>query len=182
MKINISGKGIDLTDSLKDQVNDKMKKLDRYFTDNTTANVALKTEKLSHIVEITIPVKGNVLRVQCDTEDMYKSIDQAVDVLERQIRKYRTKIKDRKIHNLMRNEVEGGFSEESVDELKDENEITIVKKKHFILKPMDPIEACMQADLIGHEFFLFRNSDTDTTCLVYKRKDGSFGLIEPEFD
>ena len=113
MKINISGKGIDLTESLKEQINSKMEKLDRYFTDNTTANVTLKTEKMSHIVEITIPVKGNVLRVQSDTEDMYKSIDQSVDVLERQIRKYRTKIKDRKIHNLMRNEVEGGFSDES---------------------------------------------------------------------
>lgn len=182
MKINISGKGIDLTDSLKEQINNKLDKLNKYFTDNTTANVTLKTQKLMHIVEITIPVKGNVLRVQTDTEDMYKSIDQAVDILERQIRKYRTKIKNRKIHNLMRNEVEGGFSEESIEELKDNNEITIVKKKHFLLKPMDPIEACMQADLIGHEFFLFQNSETNTTCLVYKRKDGSFGLIESEYD
>lgn len=178
MELTISGKGMDLTEALKNQVEDKLKKLDKYFNKETTATVTLKTQKSSHIVEITIPVKGNVLRVSCDTEDMYKSIDQAVTLLERQIRKYRTKIKDNKIHNLMRAEVAGNFSDEAVAEENDD--IKIVRKKNFIVKPMDPVEACMQAELIGHTFFMFKNSETDTICAVYKRKDGTFGLLLPE--
>lgn len=179
MKIIITGKGLDLTQALKDQVDSKVSKLERYFTNSTIANVTMKTEKNNHVCEITIPVKGNVLRVQCMTEDMYKTIDQAVDILERQIRKYRTKIKDRKIHNLMRNEVEGGFSEEYVEE--EPHTIKIEKRKQFLLKPMDPIEACMQADLLNHEFFLFKNSENNNEiCVVYKRGDESYGLIVPE--
>ena len=181
MQIIITGKNMDLTEALKSQVEEKLKKLDKYFTDNTKATVTLKTEKNAQIIEITIPVKGNVLRVQNSTEDMYKSLDQAISILERQIRKYRTKIKDRKIHNIMRNEVEANFSN-YVDDVveEDDNEIKIVKRKHFLLKPMDPIEACMQSELINHEFFLFKNSETNSVCVVYKRADGSFGLIEPE--
>ena len=179
MKIIMTGKGLDLTDGIKTYVEDKLEKLNKYFTDNTTANVTCKTEKNDQIIEVTIPVKGNVIRVKSATEDMYKSIDQAVDVLDRQIRKYRTKIRDNKIHNIMRKEAEGNFSNINIDDEKDD-EIKIVKKKTFITKPMDPIEACMQSELIGHNFFMFLNSETGGICAVYKRGDGTFGLLMPE--
>ena len=179
MRIIISGKGMDLTEALKEQVEAKMKKLDKYFISTTVATATMKTEKNSHIIEITIPVKGNVLRVQRCTDDMYKSIDDAIDILERQIRKYRTKFRDNKIHNLMRKEAEGDFSyDEEIEEIVDD--IRIVKKKHFVVKPMDPVEACMQSELIDHDFFLFKNSETGNICAVYKRADGAFGLLEPE--
>ena len=178
MKIIISGQGMDLTPALKEQVEMKLGKLDKYFTDDTVANATLKTQKNAQVIEVTIPVKGSVLRVHSETDDMYKSIDQAEQILERQIRKFRTKIRDNKIHNIMVSESSGNFSEEHVEE--EDNEIKIVKKKHFMLKPMDPIEACMQAQLVDHTFFVFKNSETDSVCVVYKRGDGAFGLNEPE--
>ena len=179
MKLIMAGKGIELTDGIKTYSEEKLSKLDKYFTENTIANVTFKTEKNDQIIEVTIPIKGNVIRVKNGTDDMYKSIDQAVDLLDRQVRKYRTKIKSNKIHNIMKKEAEGNFSNLNIEE-DDSDEIKIVKKKTFITKPMDPIEACMQSELIGHNFFMFLNSETGGICAVYKRGDGTFGLLMPE--
>ena len=177
MKIIISGKNIDLTDGIKNRVEEKLKKLDKFFTNETTATVTLKREKIGDIAEINIPVRGNLLRVsECDA-NLFASIDTAADKLERQIRKYRTKIHDNKIHNIMKNMSEGNFTEEGVEE--EETEVKIVKKKQILLKPMDEEEACMQLDMIGHSFFVYENPN-GKICVAYKRGDGNFGIIEPE--
>ena len=179
MKIIISGKNIELTDAIKKKVEEKLTKLDKFFTSETTATVTIKGEKIGDVVEINIPVKGNLLRVSECESNLFASIDTAADKLERQIRKYRTKIHDNKIHNIMKNMSEGNFSEEKVDE--ETADIKIVKKKQMMLKPMDEEEACMQLDMICHSFFIYQNP-SGKICVAYKRGDGNFGIIEPEVE
>lgn len=179
MKIIISGKNIELTDAIKKKVEEKLNKLDKFFTNETTATVTLKREKIGDVVEINIPVKGNLLRVSECESNLYASVDTATDKLERQIRKYRTKIHDNKIHNIMKNMSKGDFSEEKVDE--EDSEIKIVKKKQIMLKPMDEEEACMQLDMIGHSFFVYENTN-GKICVAYKRGDGNYGIIEPDIE
>ena len=179
MKIIMSGRGIDLTDGIKKRVEEKLSKLDKFFTNETTATVTLKKEKIGDVAEINIPVRGNLLRVSECQDNLFASIDTAVDKLERQIRKYRTKIHDNKIHNIMKNMSEGDFSEEQIEE--ENSDIKIVKKKQMLLKPMDDEEACMQLDMIGHTFFLYENT-SGKVCVAYKRGDGGFGIIEPDIE
>lgn len=179
MKVIVSGKNVDLTDAVKKRVEEKLSKLDKFFTNETTATVTLKKEKIGDIAEINIPVRGTLLRVSEVQDNLYAAIDTASDKLERQIRKYRTKIHDNKIHNIMKNMSEGNFSEEKVEE--EETEIKIVKKKQMILKPMDDEEACMQLDIIGHSFFVYENTK-GKICVAYKRGDGNYGIIEPDVE
>ncbi|MBR1453910.1 MAG: ribosome-associated translation inhibitor RaiA [Lachnospiraceae bacterium] len=179
MKVIVSGKNVDLTDAVKKRVEEKLSKLDKFFTNETTATVTLKKEKIGDIAEINIPVRGTLLRVSEVQDNLYAAIDTASDKLERQIRKYRTKIHDNKIHNIMKNMSEGNFSEEKVEE--EETEIKIVKKKQMMLKPMDDEEACMQLDIIGHSFFVYENTK-GKICVAYKRGDGNYGIIEPDVE
>ena len=179
MKIIITGRNVDLTDAIKARINDKLEKLDKFFTKETTATVTLKKENGKDVTEINIPVKGNLLRVSEKQDNLFSSIDVATDKLERQIRKYRTKVHDNKIHNIMKNVAEGNFSEESIDE--EPTNINIVKKKQLLLKPMDEEEACMQLDMIGHDFFIYVNTN-GKICVAYKRGDGNYGIIEPSID
>ena len=179
MKIIITGKNIELTDAIKKRVEEKLAKLDKFFTSETTATVTIKSEKIGDIVEINIPVKGNLLRVSECESNLFASIDTAADKIERQIRKYRTKIHDNKIHNIMKNMSNGSFSDEKVEE--EAADIKIVKKKQMLLKPMDEEEACMQLDMIGHSFFIYQNP-RGKICIAYKRGDGNFGIIEPEVE
>lgn len=177
MRFNISGKNINLSEGLKSMVYKKLGKLDKFFKDDTICNVTLSTQKESHLIEVTIPVKGGVIRAEESTADMYQSIDLVVDVIERQIRKYRTKIIDKKQNALSFSEL---FMEEPVDY--SEPEIKIVRTKRFDLKPMDPEEACLQMELVGHDFFVFLNAESGNVSVVYKRKGNTYGLIEPEID
>ena len=179
MKIIITGRNVDLTDAIKERANEKLSKLDKFFTNETTATVTLKKENGKDVSEINIPVKGNLLRVSEKQDNLFAAIDTAADKLERQIRKYRTKIRDKKIQTIMRNNVEGNFSEEKVDD--EPTDIKIVKKKQLLLKPMDEEEACMQLDMIGHSFFIYENTK-GKICVAYKRGDGNFGIIEPEIE
>lgn len=179
MKIIITGKNVDLTDAIKERINNKLAKLDKFFTNETTATVTLKKENGKDVAEINIPVKGNLLRVSEKQDNLFAAIDTAADKLERQIRKYRTKIRDNKIHTIMKNNAEGNFSEEKVDE--EPTDIKIVKKKQLLLKPMDEEEACMQLDMIGHSFFIYENTN-GKICVAYKRGDGNFGIIEPDIE
>ena len=181
MKYTIKGLGIDLTDGLKSHVEKSLEKLDKFFTNDTQANVVLKTQKNDHIVEITIPLKGNILRVSERGSDMYSLIDVTVDKLERQVRKYKTKVRDNRIHKIMKNEAEGNLiSFEIEDDNNNESSqmIEIVKKKHFELIPMSPEEACEHMELLNHNFFMFENNENNKICVVYKRIDGAYGLIE----
>ena len=176
MKFVISGKNIDVTEGLKNAVEDKLGKLERYFTSDTEIIVTLSVEKERQKIEVTIPVKGNIIRSEQVSSDMYVSIDLVEEIIERQLRKYKNKIIDKK--------QSAGFQPEFVEKdfEEDGNEIKIIRTKKFGFKPMYPEDACVQMELLGHDFYVFCNAETDEVNVVYRRKNGSFGLIEPEFN
>ena len=175
MKYIISGKGIDVTEGLKSAIYEKIGKLERYFTPSTEVHVTLSVQKDRQKIEVTIPMKGNIVRAEHVSEDMYASIDMVEDIIERQLRRYKNKIIDKKQAGAF-------FSNEFMDdEPENEDEIQITRLKKFAMKPMDPEEACVQMELLGHNFYVFRNAETDDVNVVYKRKGNTYGLIEPEF-
>ena len=172
MRYTISGKNINITPGLKDAVESKLGKLERYFSPDTEVQVTLSVEKGRQKIEVTIPVKGSIIRAEQDSSDMYVSVDLVEEIIERQIKKYKTKIVDKKQSAL-------AFSEAFLQEEAEQEET--VKTKRFAMKPMDAEEACVQMELLGHNFFMFLNADTNEVNVVYKRKGNSYGLIEPEF-
>lgn len=175
MNIIISGKNIELTDGLKAAVEEKITKLNRYFNPNTEVHVTLSVEKERQKIEVTIPVKGNIIRSEQVSNDMYVSIDLVEEVIERQLRKYKNKIVDKY-------QSDGSFQKDYIenDYLEDED-VKITKTKKFEVKPMFPEDACVQMELLGHDFFVFYNAETEAINVVYKRKNNSYGLIEPEY-
>ena len=179
MKINITGKNIELTDGLKTAVNDKLSKLDKYFTNDTTVNVTLSVEKDRQKIEVTIPIKGQIIRSEQVSNDMYVSIDLVEEVIERQLRKYRTKLVSKQ--NEPKEFFQEDFIEEDDNDDEEDSQIKIKRTKHFGIKPMYPEDACVQMELLGHDFFVFRNAETDEVNVVYKRRGNTYGLIEPEF-
>ena len=176
MKITISGKNIDVTEGLKAAVNEKLGKLEKYFTPDTNVIVTLSVEKERQKIEVTIPVKGNIIRSEQVSNDMYVSIDLVEEVIERQLKKYRTKLVTKQQN------ASAVFKQEFLDGAADEDEeIKIIRTKKFSMKPMYPEDACVQMELLGHNFFVFVNAETDQVNVVYKRKGNTYGLIEPEF-
>ncbi|WP_320914881.1 ribosome hibernation-promoting factor, HPF/YfiA family, partial [Enterocloster bolteae] len=151
-------------------------KLEHFFTPDTEVIVALSAQKDRQKIEVTIPVKGNTIRAEESSTDMYVSIDLVEEIIERQIRRYRKKLIDKKQAAISFSQA---FIEEE-DEVQDD-EIQIVKTKKFAIKPTIPEEACLQMEMLGHNFYVFLNADTDQVNVVYKRKNGTYGLIEPEF-
>ena len=175
MKIIITGRNIELTDGLKDAVNDRLSKLDKYFAQDTEVQVTLSVEKERQKVEVTIPVKGALIRAEQVSSDMYVSIDLVEEVIERQLRKYKNKIVDKQ-------QAAANFQKEYIDkDYEEEDEVKIIRTKKFGIKPMYPEDACVQMELLGHNFFVFYNAETDQVNVVYKRKGNTYGLIEPEF-
>ena len=175
MRFTISGKNIDVTKGLKEAVENKLGKLERYFSPDTEVQVTLSVQKDRQNIEVTIPIKGTIIRAEQDSTDMYVSIDLVQEIIERQIKKYKTKIIDKK-------QSAASFSDTFIqEEVEYEEAVNIVKTKRFAMKPMDPEEACLQMELLGHNFFMFLNSETEQINVVYKRKANSYGLIEPEF-
>ncbi|MSS64678.1 ribosome hibernation-promoting factor, HPF/YfiA family [Velocimicrobium porci] len=175
MRFIISGKNIDVTEGLKSAVYEKIGKLERYFTPETEIHVTLSVEKDRQKIEITIPMKGNIVRAEQVSNDMYVSIDLVEEIIERQLRKYKNKLVDQK-------QSAGNFNQAFVEEeIPDDEQIKIIRSKRFAMKPMDAEEACIQMELLGHNFFVFRNAETDEVNVVYKRKGNTYGLIEPEF-
>ncbi len=178
MKYNITGRTVTVTDGMRNMVEKRLGKLDKFFKPDTICNVTFTTQKDLQKIEVTIPVKGSVIRAEEATTDMYQSIDLVEDVIERQIRKYRTKITDKR-HSAL--SLADAFNQEFMEENEaEEPEIRIVRTKRIDLKPMTPEEACLQMELVGHSFFVFTNGDTGETNVVYKRKGNTYGLIEPE--
>ena len=177
MRITITGRNIDLTQGLKDAVEEKLSKLEKYFKPDTDVYVTLSVEKERQKIEVTIPTKGHVIRSEQVSNDMYVSIDLVEEVIERQLRKYRTKLSSKKIAATEL------FTPEflEADDPEDDEEVKIVRTKRFGMKPMYPEDACIQMELTGHDFFVFRNAETDEVNVVYKRKGNTDGLIEPEF-
>ena len=174
MKITISGKNIDVTEGLKAAVNEKLGKLEKYFTPDTNVIVTLSVEKERQKIEVTIPVKGNIIRSEQVSNDMYVSIDLVEEVIERQLRKYKNKIVDKQ-------QAAASFQKAYLDkEYEEDEEVKIIRTKKFDIKPMYPEDACVQMELLGHNFFVFCNAETDQVNVVYKRKGSTYGLIEPE--
>lgn len=170
MKYLIRGDKLQVTDSIKDYIQDKLSKMDKYLDDpeNVEAKILIKVKGVEQRVEVTIQTKGYFLRAEESHSDLYAAIDLIIDKLERQFRKYKTKLLD-KTH------------QESIPDIYDMDEPVeeeIVKRKKIYLKPMDEEEAIMQMELLGHTFFVFKNVETDTVCVIYKRHDENYGLIE----
>lgn len=177
MKVTVVAKNIELTPALREMVERKISKLERYFEPHVEARATLSVQKARQIMEVTIPFNGVILRCEEATEDMYKSIDIVEDKLERQIRKQRTKLSRKKHDSVRFNEFEGlEFKEaDAVEEGK------VVRTKTFSVKPMSSDEAILQMELLGHNFFVYQDADSSRINVMYKRKDGDYGLIEPEY-
>lgn len=173
MRISTTGKNIEVSEYLKELAIKKMSKLDRYFPADTVAQVTMAVEKNRHIVEVTIPYAGGIIRGEEVTGDMYASIDNVIAKLERQIIRHRTKL-EKNLKAEAFNEPVPEYSEEE-----DEGP-RVVKVKRFSIKPMSEEEAILQMELLGHSFFVFTNAETEDINVLYKRKDGNLGLIEPE--
>lgn len=176
MRYTIVGRNIEVTQGLRDAITDKIGKLDRYFTPDTEVNVTLSVQRERQNIEVTIPIKSTIIRAEESSNDMYVSIDLVEEIIERQILKYKKKLIDRK-------QSSPSFSDSFLQEETPitEEEIKIVKTKKFAVKPMDPEEACLQMELLGHSFYVFLNAESEQVCVVYRRKGGTYGLIEPEF-
>lgn len=174
MKFIITGRNIDVTPGLRSAVEDKIGKLEKYFTPETEVHVTLSVEKDRQKIEVTIPVRGTVIRSEQISSDMYVSIDLVEEIIERQLKKYKNKLIERQqgSHYLKPEFIEKDYAED--------DEVTIVRTKKFDIKPMYAEDACIQMELTGHNFFVFCNAETDQVNVVYKRKGNTYGLIEPE--
>ena len=177
MKYNIRGDKLVVTDAINSYVEDKLGKLDKYFrNDEIRANVLLKVRGANRqIIEVTIPTEKFILRCEEENNDLYAAIDLCVDKLERQIRKNKTKLKR---HVTREKNLDINFEFE-LEENEDKDE-AIVKRKKIDTKPMDEEEAILEMELLGHDFFVFKNTNTESVCVVYKRKSGDYGIIETE--
>ena len=174
MKLTIIGRKFTVTESISEKITEKLTKFDKFFDDEAVGTVVLRSRKNAEIIEITIHYKGTMFRAEVEDESILNALDRAVDIIERQIRKNKTRLERRlKI---------GAFDKTVLadNQWKDleEDEIRITKKKQFIMKPMTPEEAVLQMNLLGHEFFLFFNSQTGNNCVVYRRKNNEYGIIE----
>ena len=175
MRFVINGKNLEVTDSLRTAVTEKLSKLERYFTPETEIIVTMSVEKERQKIEVTIPMKGNIIRSEQVSNDMYVSIDLVEEVIERQLRRYKEKLISKKQNGVsLRKE----FIDDEAEPL---DEVRIVRTKHFDVKPMYPEDACVQMELLGHSFYVFCNAETDEINVVYKRKGNTYGLIEPEY-
>ena len=176
MRFVIVGRNIEVTDGLKEAVEEKLGKLDRFFAPDTEVKVTLSVEKERQKIEVTIPVKGSIIRSEQVSNDMYVSIDLVEEVIERQLKKYKNKLIDKQ-------QDAAAFAQEYIDKEygDDDADVKIIRTKRFDVKPMDPEEACVQMELLGHSFYVFFNSETEQINVVYKRKGNTYGLIEPEY-
>lgn len=174
MKYVIRGEKVEITEAIKKYITEKIGKLDKYFSnpEEIKANVLVRIRGVEQIVEVTIPIKKIVLRCEERDEDLYKAIDLASDKLERQLRKNKTKMMKQK------KDVTKAIRFEEMEPIEEKEEI--VKRKKIEMKPMSEEEAMMQMDLIDHDFFVYKDVETKTVNVIYKRKDGTFGIIEAD--
>ena len=175
MRLTISGRNMVVTEGIKNKLEKQIQKLDKYFDPSTDVTATLSVEKNRHILEVTIPINGAILRAEESTDDMYNTIDRVMDKLDRQIRRHRTKLEKRLKNGSFK------FDTKELQNKEEEKEPKLVRTKRFAMKPMPVEEALLQMELLGHNFFVFSNGDTNEVNVVYKRKDGNYGLIEPTF-
>ena len=176
MKITLRGKNIEITEAIEEKVSEKLSKLAKYFivSQNVEAKVLVRTYPYGQKIEVTIPTEYVLLRAEVVDQDLYNAIDLVIDKLEGQIRKYKTRLNRKSKDNKL------AFNLASIEPLEDEEEDVLVKTKTITPKPMDMEEAIMQMELIGHSFFVYRDTETDAISIVYRRNDGDYGLIETE--
>ena len=179
MRYNIKGKNMEIGERTKEKVSDKLDRAKKLFPEDAEATVVIKNEKLEYIVEVTIPMSKRVVRAEVSADDMMTAVDKAVDIIERQIVRYKKRLKTQMKKNAAF-KAEYDAITVPVDDTDDDTLYKIEKSKKFEIRPMSAEEAVMQMELLGHSFFVFRNDETELINVVYKRKDGSFGLIEPE--
>ena len=174
MRYNIRGEKVEITPAIRSYIEDKIGKLDKYFdnSEELNANVVIKVRGKEQKMEITIPAMHYTLRSEESHNDLYAAIDLTVDKLERQIRKNKTKINSKIKKNLIQN------FELNLEDSFEEDDSKVLKRKKIDMKPMDEEEALLQMNMLGHSFFVFKNVDTDSVCVLYLRKDGNYGLIE----
>lgn len=179
MRYSFIGKNFEVTDNFSNKIAAKLDRIAKLFPEESEANIVLTEIKLDKKIDVTINLPNKrIIKAEVVSDDFMASVDEAVDILERQMVKYKNKLHDRaKKIPAFANELHAIALEE--DEYTDDA-INIVKSKKFFVKPMDAEEACMEMDMMGHNFFVFRNAETDEINVVYKRKDGAYGLIEPE--
>lgn len=175
MRVNLKGKNVQITDGLKDYAEKRFQRLEKYFEKEFEVNATFSVERDLHKIDVVIPLSGFVIKGEDKTRDMYTSIDNVIDKLERQIRKYKTRVN----RKGKQTEAKG---EPSLPVEEPEYEIPeIVKTKRFAVKPMSKEEAVLQMSLLDHSFFVFLNPESDEVNVIYKRNDGQIGLIEPDF-
>ncbi|MFD1067689.1 ribosome hibernation-promoting factor, HPF/YfiA family [Oceanobacillus locisalsi] len=182
MKFNIRGENIEVTNAIREYVEKKISKLERYFDNPPTSDVHVNLSVYNdeQRIEVTIPMTNLLLRAEVQHIDLYAAVDSAVDKLERQIRKHKTKINRKFRQNGAPKHAFAELEKEAQQAVEEpENQIELVRTKRFNLKPMDSEEAILQMDMLGHSFFVFTNDDSGETNVVYKRRDGKYGLIEP---
>ncbi|MBQ8892417.1 MAG: ribosome-associated translation inhibitor RaiA [Bacilli bacterium] len=173
MEIIIRGNKVEITDSMKEYVKEKLSKLDKYYTDDLKATILVKVRNYTQKVEVTIPLKTLILRAEEESSDFYSAVDLVVNKLERQIRKNKTKLKKKEKSGIKE------FNMEEILDIPDEEEKEI-KRKKIEIKPMNLEEAILQMELLGHNFYMYKDSDLNSIALVYKRKNGGYGVIETE--
>lgn len=182
MNIIISGKQMDLTSGIKGAIEEKIGRLDYYLHPETEVKVTVSAKKARHTIEVTIiPISGPIIRAEDSEENLYAAIDIVYDKLNKQLRKYKNRLQDR--HQSNKSIRFDSVDLDNENDFKDEDEnleIVIERNKKFDMKPMSPEEAVLQMELIGHEFYMFRNIDTDEISVVYKRENGGYGMIEHE--
>lgn len=175
MKITLRGKNIEITEAIEEKVSEKLSKLDKYFivSENVEAKVLVRTYPYGQKIEVTIPTEYVLLRAEVVDDDLYTAMDLVVDKLEGQIRKYKTRLSRKSKDNKL------AFNLSSIEDVESEDDV-LVKVKNITPKPMDMEEAIMQMELIGHSFFVYRDAESDSISIVYRRNDGDYGLIETE--
>jgi putative sigma-54 modulation protein len=180
MRYSFTGKNMNVSDALKDKTQNKLKRMEKLFPQDCEAHITFTTNRYNAKTEVTIPMHKRVLRAEVSAADINTSLDSVVDILEKQVIKYKTQLRDRRRRHTATPEevsfIEAAPATETVDE---SGEIIIQKVKRFALKPMDAQEAVLEMEMLGHDFFVFRNSVNHDVNVVYKRKDGEYGLIEP---
>jgi putative sigma-54 modulation protein len=180
MRVHVRGRNINVTDSLNDYITKRVSKLDRFIDNLGDVQVTMTVEKDSHRIELTIPVSGMILRAEESTGDMFTSTDLVVDKIEKQIQKYKGKLQKKGVRVISAQKLPTDVIVADDDE-EDEDGPKLMRTKRFAIKPMPVEEAVLQMNLLGHSFFVFSNGETEQVNVVYRRKDGNYGLIEPEF-
>lgn len=176
MNISLRGDKVTITKAMEEYATDKLSKLNKYIEnpESVKATIMVKVKKDIHKVEVTVPLKSFILRAEEEREDFYAAIDVVLDKLERQIRKNKTRLSSKKMKEKK------DFVYDYIEDLEKDNDEKVVKRKKIEVKPMDEEEAILQMELLGHQFYLYKDVETDQPTVVYKRKDGNYGIIEAE--